>query len=279
MFSCIPGKNKTVKGAFVVSFMGSVEIVRGAEAPRSVAIGDELKEGDRVITGGSSFLVFQIADTATARVQPDSDVTLANIADPSNINLNLTNGGVLNRVSRLGKNSSYKITTPTVVASVRGTVFSTYYTEGTNTVAVKNGNVDVSVKERAESASLKEGTTAVYRDALTERPIEEAESILLENMTSLPAAFNLLDRAESDRVNQEIIDKDKEVNSRIQSRAVPKTLNEIKEKYERIDVITLYSGKVVRGVILERGAYYKVLTTSGQVNIPAKQVRNTKVVR
>ena len=277
IYSCAPKSvsNRTA----IISFIGSVEITRGAEAARPVVLGEELKQGDIIKTGTASFMVFNIGDTATARIQPDTLVTLSNITDKANIDISLMKGGVLNKVNKLAKGGSYKISTPTVVASVRGTVFSTYFEEGTNTVAVKNGNVEVAMKDKKESVSLKDGNTAVIRDGIIERPIDEVENIVLENMTVLPAEINIEDNAQSEQMNQQIIEKDKEINKQLEGKGIPKTLAEIKEKYERIDEVLLYSGKIIRGVIVERGSYYRILTTSGYVNIPAKQVRNTKVLR
>lgn len=275
--SCTP-KSVPAKTA-IISFIGTVEITRGAEAARPVVLGEELKQGDIIKTGQSSFLVFNIGETATARIQADTSVTLSNITDMANIDINLTKGGVLNKVNKLAKGGTYKISTPTVVASVRGTVFSANVDEGTNTVAVKNGTVDVTLKEKNESLSLKDGKTAVIKETIVERPIDTVEDIVLENMSTLPIEINVDDREKSDQLNQQIIEKDKEINKKIEGKLIPKTLAEIKEKYERIDEVLLYSGKTIKGVIIERGSYYKILTTSGYINIPAKQVRNTKVLR
>lgn len=276
-FACAP-KSVPVQNV-IISFIGSVEITRGAEAARPVVLGEELKQGDIIKTGSASFMVFSIGETATARIQPDTQVTLSGITDKANIDITLMKGGVLNKVNKLAKGGSYKINTPTVVASVRGTVFSAYFDEGTNTVAVKNGNVEVEMKEKKESVSLKEGNTAVIKDGIIERPIDEVENIVLENMSVIPAEINFDDKTKSEQLNQQIIEKDKEINKQIEEKGTPKTLAEIKEKYERIDEVLLYSGRIIRGVIIERGSYYKILTTSGYVNIPAKQVRNTKVLR
>ena len=276
-YSCSP---KGVSGkTAIISFIGSVEITRGTESARPVVLGEELKQGDIIKTGTASFMVFNIGETATVRIQPDTLVTLSSITDKSGIDISLMKGGVLNKVNKLAKGRSYKISTPTVVASVRGTVFSTYFEEGTNTVAVKNGNVDVAMKEKTESISLKDGNTAVIKDEVIERPIDEVENIVLENMTALPVEINIDDKTMSEQLNQQIIEKDKEINKQLEGKGIPKTLAEIKEKYERIDEVLLYSGKIIRGVIVERGSYYRILTTSGYVNIPAKQVRNTKVVK
>ncbi|NLV67201.1 MAG: hypothetical protein GXY14_05945 [Spirochaetes bacterium] len=277
LYSCT--QKSIVDKTSVICFAGSVEITRGVDAPRPVVLGEELKQGDIIKTGPASFMVFNLGDTATVRIQPDTVATLSGITDKSDIDINLTSGGILNRVNKLAKGGTYKISTPTVVASVRGTVFSTYYTDKTNTVAVKTGSVNVSMKDKDYSSSLNDGKTAVIKDGIVERPIDEVESIILENMTSLPAEIKSLDKAAEEQLNRQIIEKDIETNKKLEGKIIPPTLEEIKKKYERIDEVLLYSGRIIRGVILERGAYYKILTTSGYVSIPAKQVRNTKVIR
>ena len=59
----------------------------------------------------------------------------------------------------------------------------------------------------------------------------------------------------------------------------PKSIEQIKEVFERIDEVSLYSGKVIKGAIITRGMTYSILTTGGVVNIPESQVRTVKVVR
>jgi hypothetical protein len=51
----------------------------------------------------------------------------------------------------------------------------------------------------------------------------------------------------------------------------------MKTKYGRIDVITLYSGRTIQGVIISRGESYRVLTTNGPISVNAKDVRRTDV--
>ncbi|MCX7677869.1 MAG: hypothetical protein N2316_01490 [Spirochaetes bacterium] len=58
-----------------------------------------------------------------------------------------------------------------------------------------------------------------------------------------------------------------------------RTLEEIKEACERIDVVKLYSGKVIEGAIIEQGEKYKIMTTTGVINVSRKEVRTVTVVR
>lgn len=274
--SCSRGNEASCR---VISFLGNVSLTRGVEAPRPVVLGEELKQGDRIVTGPSSFMVFSMGDEATARIQPESDLVLTSVADLSKIDLDLAGGGVLNRVNKLAKGAGYRISTPTVVASVRGTVFSVNADEGSSTVAVKNGSVKVAVKKSDMNLDVNNGTTAVFTGTLTPRPIEEAETIILENMEFLPGDINVHESDRVEELNRQIIDKDRDINQKLKDKGIPRTLEEIKAKYERIDEVILYSGKIIRGIIVERGVYVKILTPSGYINVPSKKVRNTRVLK
>jgi len=53
------------------------------------------------------------------------------------------------------------------------------------------------------------------------------------------------------------------------------SMEEIRSRYGRIDVVTLYSGRVIRGAIVSRGASVGIITPSGMVSIRANEIRQT----
>lgn len=57
------------------------------------------------------------------------------------------------------------------------------------------------------------------------------------------------------------------------------TIPEIKEAFNRIDVITLFSGQVIRGAIITTGRTYDVLTPQGMVKISESEVRSIEVLK
>jgi hypothetical protein len=57
------------------------------------------------------------------------------------------------------------------------------------------------------------------------------------------------------------------------------TLDDIRAKYEWVDQIILYNGKVIRGAIISRGATYEILTTGGVVRVPRNQVKMVKPLK
>jgi hypothetical protein len=54
------------------------------------------------------------------------------------------------------------------------------------------------------------------------------------------------------------------------------SLDEIRAKYEWVDQITLYNGKVLKGAITSRGETYMVLTTDGVIRVPRNQVKTVR---
>ncbi len=57
----------------------------------------------------------------------------------------------------------------------------------------------------------------------------------------------------------------------------PVTLEGMKKKYGKIDVITLFNGRVINGIIKSRGDVYSILTTDGIINVQVGKIMNTKV--
>lgn len=54
------------------------------------------------------------------------------------------------------------------------------------------------------------------------------------------------------------------------------SLDDIREKYEWVDRITLYNGKVIEGAITSRGETCTVLTTGGVIRIPRNQIKTVR---
>ncbi len=59
------------------------------------------------------------------------------------------------------------------------------------------------------------------------------------------------------------------------SEAEPSTLQGMKEKYGKIDVITLFNGRVINGIIKSRGDTFTILTTDGIMHVKAGHVMKT----
>jgi hypothetical protein len=98
-----------------------------------------------IVTGADGFAIFQVSDGSTFEVYPNSRVVFR--ANPSNIKdlLDLMLGRVKVHIQKLGGQPNHnRVTTPTAVISVRGTVFDvTVEDQESTVVAVEEGLVEV----------------------------------------------------------------------------------------------------------------------------------------
>lgn len=53
----------------------------------------------------------------------------------------------------------------------------------------------------------------------------------------------------------------------------------IEKKYNRLDRVDLYSGKVLTGTVVERGDVYTIITTEGKEKISKKDIQGNEIIR
>lgn len=59
----------------------------------------------------------------------------------------------------------------------------------------------------------------------------------------------------------------------------PRPPEEKLSNYKWVDQITLYSGRIIEGAVISRGAQYKVLTASGVMYIPRNKIKMIKPLK
>jgi len=292
--------------ACILFSSGDVKISRnGAET--GVLPGNPVREGDRISTGERSFLVIQITDRDIVRISSNSVFEIRSIMNRNDVKLFLERGEVISKVSRLEKNDNFMVQTPSVIAGVRGTEFSVTVSAAEERVAVLKGNVVVSLitEEKKLTHSEKvaaQGNTIVIKkgsdipEFVTVAISKEEQSNIgrISGVEMLPD-LNNIKREELDKKQEMILKSEeegvKEVPVKDEMRGAkaakirqlikekPKSLEQIKEVFERIDEISMYSGKVISGAIISRGEVYSVLTTDGVVSIPEKEVRAVRILK
>jgi len=213
----------------------------------------------------------------------------------------------------LKKNEQFIVKTPTAVASVRGTEFSTSYENNRSAVAVKNGEVIVGKKLSANQSSkddsyiqqtnVSAGKTAVVTESVAEkessaevkidlRPISDVENLTLEKIAAVEIVKDVKNKSTKDleELKNNLLKKEVEINIQLAPKVkeekiqalIAKRINsleEIKEVFERIDEITLYNRRVVTGAIITRGNVYTVLTTNGTVEIQENEIKGIRVIK
>ena len=266
---------------YVAFFSGEVTLQRGGESSQ-VRVKDLVQEGDLFTVGEKSCLILHSTDGLVVRFEEETEAAVSSLKGVAEREVTLKKGKVLSSLGKLKKGEDYSVKTPTAVASVRGTQFLTEYNGKASVVAVGKGVV--SVKRTAGTGDEKlveKGNTGFAMndtDTVEIRGVNKVETLELSKLEKTPVVESI-DKKTANELKETFRDteeNDKEINRKIEE-AEGLTFAEMKAKYGRIDVITLYSGKVIQGVILSRGATYKVLTTHGTIYIKAKDVRRTGI--
>jgi len=274
--SCGMGKSATA----VISFYSGTATIQSANGqPRPVQVQDMVKDGDIIDTGDKSSVIVQVGDELLVRFEANTKVIVTSIKDIAKREITLEKGKVLSSVSKLKKGNEYSVKTPTAVASVRGTEFLTDFADGKTTVAVGKGAVSVVKTETKEEKLVDPGSSVVVAEKVEMRGINQVETLELKKLETTPVIKDIEKMTPDDLKNkyQNTIKTDEEINAEIE-KLKGMSFEDMKAKYQRIDVITMYNGRVIKGVIMSRGASLKILTPGGIVTVQAKDVQRTGVM-
>jgi hypothetical protein len=125
--------------------------------------GDLVATGNRIRTGVKSFALIKFNDNTMVRVREESEVTLAgtHAAGAFSKSVDLTNGAVGFKVQRQRSGEEFRFTSPTSVASVRGTegFFATSAAGDTLTIII--GLVGLRNLSSQTSVDVGEGFTGI----------------------------------------------------------------------------------------------------------------------
>jgi hypothetical protein len=266
------------ENAVVTFVLGDVAIQRGTDIHKA-EVKTILKDGDIVTTGEKSYMAVQMGDRLMFRIEAESRLEIKSIMEFGKNDLTLSKGLVLSKLSKLKKNEQYLIRTPTTVASVRGTVFSTEFNNGVTNIAVTEGKVNVKQLIPEDEKAPDAGMAAVITDKIMLRKIDAVEKLVLQKIEETTVIENLSSisnedlASEGNKRRENNIRIDKEIDKILKNAM---SLEEIKAEYGRIDVVKLYTGKIYRGAILLRGNKIKMITPEGTIYIEAKKIRQTE---
>lgn len=126
-----------------------------------------------------------------------------------------------------------------------------------STPAVKNRNSSFNKKNPAsvENLAAINKNSGTEKEAVSGKKAEQTSAIVKKEKAPDPKEVKAL-------VNK----KDRKI-------------EDIKEVYNRIDKVYLYSGEVVTGAIIERGESYSILTTGGIVKVSRKDIQSNEIIR
>lgn len=120
----------------------------GSPVERELKVGDEIKIGDSVYTekGASLSIGFDTQRNNAVRIPAESKATFTSI-EPTDIKLE--DGSIFSVVNGLAKGSTWKVTTPSAVAAVRGTVYLVRYESSSGEFYAATVNVPDDGKDSA----------------------------------------------------------------------------------------------------------------------------------
>jgi hypothetical protein len=269
---------------FVAFYNGSVTIQKKGILPVQVQIKDQINDDNIIRTGEKSCLVVQSTDGIIIRFEQNTEAQIQSLKNKTKKIINLNNGKILSSISKLKKGEEFSIKTPTTVASVRGTEFLMAFNGKDSTVAVGNGKVSVKrLTESGDEKSVDKGFTATAagsNSTVRLRNINRIETLELTKFKKTPMV-DIIEKKTPEELTEifkETLKCDEQINEEIKEN-MGLTFEEMRAKYGRIDVLHLYNGTEVEGVIVARGTVYKMVTKTGIVMVDSKDIKGTETRR
>jgi hypothetical protein len=169
--------------ARVLAIEGQVEIHRRpgdqAQAQKiAFKIDDELRAGDRIITGRKGRLALGLSDGSQAVIAPQTTVVIQDLSQSPRALFNVIRGKTRIHIEKLGgQPNPYRVNTPTAVIAVRGTVF------------------DILVGGDETQVYLHEGAVTVTNLTTPNQPVflsaGQMTRVFLQNLPIAPSPFKI----------------------------------------------------------------------------------------
>ncbi|PJZ45004.1 FecR family protein [Leptospira brenneri] len=172
-------QEKDEKAGAVVTFLQGTILITNQGKESKAKIGDVVRPGDRIITKLGR-VDLQTYRGEVIRIKDNSDVLFRDIAGESrpNTDIHLWAGNLLVKSVKLKSGQNLSVTSPTMVAGVRGTVFSFELEKGSvPKVKVYEGAVSVAFKTSPKLIELNEGLSKENYNRLV-KTLEENDVVL-----------------------------------------------------------------------------------------------------
>lgn len=147
-------------GAVVTQASGDAQIVR-AESVQPAAKNAACSAGDKLVTAAGSQMDVALNGLAGCRLLASTRCAIRK-TDASEMELAVEEGNVILNLQKLPPGSTFRLETPTAVAAVQGTQFwgrvlPTGEAPDATTFAVREGTVQVTVKDSGKTVTLEKG--------------------------------------------------------------------------------------------------------------------------
>lgn len=183
MFLCffafsVTGLKSQDAAARILKVQGSVQISRpdanGKMDQVDAAAGAAIFAGDVIKTNSGGSLTLKLPDNSQAMISENTTVEIKDITNSPRTIFNVLKGKTRIKIEKLGgKPNPYRVTTPTTVIAVRGTVFDVFVNGDKTEVYVNEGEVSVTNIALAREVILLPGNfTRVERGAPPRPPAD-----------------------------------------------------------------------------------------------------------
>lgn len=167
--ACQKGAGDAQKGAqkaLVKVSTGAVQVVRGGQTS-PLNKGDALAEGDSIKTGGDGLAIIALyGGRGEVEIQENAVFRLTSLAAAGKLNQEKGNAWI--RMTKLQKNESLQVVTPTAIAGVRGTKFYNFtLQDGTSGICQCEGSIDYNEEASGFSRVHEEDTVVLNRGKTT----------------------------------------------------------------------------------------------------------------
>lgn len=259
--------------------------------------GTPLSQGNTILSDEKSTSLFQMGDEAIIKIQENTSVSLVEIGKKQRT-LKLNYGTLVGNVKKINKNDGFLIHMPDMVASVRGTDFLITIIRNEVRISVLDGKIalaqNVSLLQTIDAAIIESGQTCTAKLSGSRKlkkimsPVRSEDIRIIDTIQNIPFLPNADKRSEKD-LNDAM--KDHTANfaePKPQTRTTGQeeilklgkaSIAVIREAFNRIDEITLYSNRVISGIIISRGETFDVITPDGRLKINQRDIKATKIIR
>ena len=282
--ACKPGsKNISTEMATAVFVVGEVSVKKGDADYKPLIQGDTLTLHDIVRTGQKGIAVLQMEQVGTIRISEESTVRLSSVTKGL-VELSVEKGEVFSKVTKLQKDQSYQVKTPTVVASVRGTEFLVIHKESSPAdVQVYGGKVAVSMaipKEKVKEVILEKGQGLVKKGpGMEKRLLNNKEKLILAKYAVYDYINNPAGKSkgEIDAILSDIKTREKAIDEKIKvimdHEANIKPLDRLRNMGKPLTMLHLRDGSMIAGSVESAtDKTMKLDTGDGVIEIPTAEI-------
>lgn len=165
--------------ALITKVVREVSLMNEAAEWDAAEKGDILKTGDRVRTGRQSLAILKFNDRSIVRVRENSEISMTTSSDGKGVvkSLDGAEGSFGFDVQKQRADEKFRFTSPTSVASIRGTMGTWSSGKGNDTLVLPEGLVNLRNKVSDREIDVPAGYIAFSNadGSLTSRPATEEE--------------------------------------------------------------------------------------------------------